>query len=77
MADAYLVSLLFKIELRKTYQTLSSIPTFIRWALSGLIVFTAARGSLINRALSIQDADFSDDPLLNQLPLNAPWNMDM
>lgn len=76
VATVFLLHYLVNLELKKTFETPSHQKTLVRVLLSLLFVAFAARGTLTPHHLELAHAQISNDPLLNQLPLNAMWNMD-
>lgn len=64
------------LVLQKTFETPRHLKSMGRFLLTLLLVALAARGTITAHHLELAHAQISDDPLLNQLPLNAMWNMD-
>ncbi len=75
-STAFLLHFLVKLDLKKTFHTPSARQTILRAIASLLLVAFSARGTLTPHHLELAHAQISNDPLLNQLPLNAMWNMD-
>ncbi|MGZ5278943.1 MAG: hypothetical protein ACXWC9_03320 [Pseudobdellovibrionaceae bacterium] len=71
-----LVLWLYGLKLEKNYNLPSKAKLGLQVLVSFFLVALAARGTWTAHHLNIEHAQVSADPLVNQIPLNAVWNLD-
>lgn len=71
-----LVLYLHELKLKKDYSMPPIWKVTLQALLSFLFVAFAARGTWTPHHLNIEHAQVSENPLLNQIPLNPLWNLD-
>jgi hypothetical protein len=71
-----LVLWLYGLKLAKNYDLPSKGKLALQVVGSLLLVAFSARGTLTPHHIGIEHAQVSTDPLVNQIPLNAVWNLD-
>jgi hypothetical protein len=71
-----LVLWLYGLKLNKNYDLPSRKKLALQIVGSFLLVAFAARGTWTPHHINLEHAQVSTDPLINQIPLNAVWNLD-
>lgn len=71
-----LVLMIHSVKWKSTYTATPKALLILKMFLSFFLVASAARGTWTAHHLNIEHAQVSSQPLVNQIPLNAAWNLD-